>query len=417
MHKDIIHMIRRLSILFGIILLMTSTLVYSEGESTPNLLINGDFSSVSPAGSISGWSSSQKAKVELIDGVPTLILNGSYASISQKVALGKGWQTLRLSLKMKATDIKVGDADWKDGRLVLSFKDESGKQVGGWPKVFNTKGTTDWVECERDYDIPSGAVSVDVVPSLFGSSGQLEFRNISLKVLPKIEIAYDHRPVIILKLDDVVGVSERWNKCVDFLKEENVKASLGIIGYAMAGNNQQLFDWINKQNDTGLFEFWNHGYMNRSAKDKIGEFESDSVIEQKEALLKTQNLVKEKTGISLVVFGPHWSGTTSATVEALKDVPAIKIVFYYTDGVKGDWFVYKRFMNLEQPTFHPNFAAVKKQFEGGEYKRPYLCLQGHPNQWTDERFENFKQIVKYFKARGCEFMTASEYVKKQNTKK
>nr|MDA3797719.1 hypothetical protein [Kiritimatiellia bacterium] len=70
-----------------------------------------------------------------------------------------------------------------------------------------------------------------------------------------------------------------------------------------------------------------------------------------------------------------------------------------------------RFMDMEQPIFQPNFAVVKKLFEGGEYKKPYICLQGHPNQWSEECFENFKQIVKYFKKKDCQFMTASEYVK------
>jgi len=396
-------------------LLVLLPLIVVDAAEEKNLLKNGDFSKSSYVDTIKDWGA-KNAKVVLIDKKPTLVLNGSYSSISQIVQLKPDWQTLHLSTLMKATDIKVGDAAWKDGRLVLNFKDKEGKRVGPWPNVFNVKGTTDWTECERDYDVPVGSVSLDVNPANFGSSGKLEFQDIKLTVVPKVTISDDHRPVIILKLDDVVGVAERWNKCVDFLKEENVKASLGIIGYSMDSSNQDLFDWIKKQNETGLFEFWNHGYRNRLGKDKQGEFESDSVEEQREALVKTQNLVKEKTGISLATFGPHWSGTTEATVKALKGVPDIKIVFYYTGGAKRDWFVYQRFTNMEIPTFKPNFALVKKSFEGGEYKRPYLCLQGHPNQWTDDSFENFKQIVKYFKDSGCEFMTASEYVKEQTNK-
>jgi hypothetical protein len=384
--------------------------VFCGAAEENNLLKNGDFSKFSEK-SIEGWGNSQKVKVELIESKPTLILDGSYSHVSQTIEVKPEWQTLRLSMLMKASDIKIGDASWKDGRLVLVFKDKDGKKVGGWPKVFSVKGTTDWVKCERDYDIPAESVSLDVVPSMFGASGILEFQDIKLTVWPKVIITADHRPVIILKLDDVVRVTGKWNKCVEFLKEEKVKASLGIIGYSMAGNDQKLFDWIKAQNNTGMFEFWNHGYHNRSGKDKKGEFESDSAEEQRTALLNTQKLVKEKTGISLAVFGPHWSGTTAATVEALKGVPEIKSVFYYTGGAKRDWFIYQRFTNMEIPTFKPNFALVKKNFEGGEYKRPYLCLQGHPNSWTDDSFENFKQIVKYFKEQGCEFMTASEYVK------
>jgi hypothetical protein len=94
-------------------------------------------------------------------------------------------------------------------------------------------------------------------------------------------------------------------------------------------------------------------------------------------------LVKEKTGISLVAFGLHWRGTTAATVDALKDVPAIKIAFYYTAGAKGDWFVNKRFMELKQP----NFASVKKRFEGGE-------CRGHIFVFRDIQTSGVKNVLR-----------------------
>jgi peptidoglycan/xylan/chitin deacetylase (PgdA/CDA1 family) len=37
-------------------------------------------------------------------------------------------------------------------------------------------------------------------------------------------------------------------------------------------------------------------------------------------------------------------------------------------------------------------------------------LQGHPNAWDDKRWEGFVQIIEFLQARGCEFLTPSEYL-------
>jgi hypothetical protein len=57
---------------------------------------------------------------------------------------------LHLSTRMKATDVKAGEVSRKDGRLILTFKDAFGKQVGSCPQVFNTRGTTEWTALEHD---------------------------------------------------------------------------------------------------------------------------------------------------------------------------------------------------------------------------------------------------------------------------
>ncbi|MBN2711490.1 MAG: DUF2334 domain-containing protein [Planctomycetes bacterium] len=232
----------------------------------------------------------------------------------------------------------------------------------------------------------------------------------SLKAEDK-EPAKKKTPVIILKLDDVTSLAPRWQKCAEFLKKENVKASFGIIGFGLENPSPDLVSWIKKLNDSKLIEFWNHGYKNRSGKDPKGEFESESMEEQLESLKKTQALAKEKLGITLTAFGPHWSGTNKETEKALEQVPDLTSVFYYTKSSSArPWFVFERIFVLENPIFKPNFEFVKKMYEKFADKKDYICMQGHPNQWDDARFEQFTQIVKYFKEQGCTFMTATEYV-------
>ncbi|OGV81515.1 MAG: hypothetical protein A3K19_17240 [Lentisphaerae bacterium RIFOXYB12_FULL_65_16] len=219
------------------------------------------------------------------------------------------------------------------------------------------------------------------------------------------------RPIIILKLDDVTTLTPRWQKCAEFLERENVKAAFGIIGNGLDNPKPQLVDWIKKCHDSRLIEFWNHGYRNRTAQDPKGEFEEDDSAVQLASLQKTQALAKEKLGITLHAFGPHWSGTNAATEQALAQVPELTSVFYYTKSSKArPWFVFERVFVLEEPLFKPNFEFVKKKFEQVADKKAYICMQGHANQWDDQRFEQFTMIVKYLKEQGCIFMTPTEYV-------
>ena len=90
----------------------------------------------------------------------------------------------------------------------------------------------------------------------------------------------------------------------------------------MEEDNQAYFNWIKHLHKSGLIEFWNHGYRNRKATDKTGEFEG-SFEEQKDALRRTQELAKEKLDIELRAFGPHWSGTNEGTAKAMEEIPEI----------------------------------------------------------------------------------------------
>ena len=148
-----------------------------------NLVRNGDFSEVDTKGKLKEWQVGQNVKVEKIDGRQTLVLKGSYSGVRQNIPIQADWQKLHLSMEMKATEIKVGDASWKDGRIAMCFKNASGKRVGKWPKVFNVRGTSKWEKYERDYNIPMGATVLEFNPVIFGKSGKLEFRDITLTVI------------------------------------------------------------------------------------------------------------------------------------------------------------------------------------------------------------------------------------------
>ncbi len=232
----------------------------------------------------------------------------------------------------------------------------------------------------------------------------------------------DGAPAIILKLDDIVRhgpaetgtVSPRWQRCVDFIRQEKLKASLGIIGFSLEEDAPAYFKWIKETAREGSFEFWNHGYKRRSGSADTGEFESDSFEDQRAALSKTQALAKEKLGLELKAFGPHWSGTNEATRKAMEAVPGLTIWFFGPKAYSRTSL--ERAINLEVPTHVPNFEKVKAGYERSGHAKPYLVLQGHPNSWSDDRFADFVKVVKYLKAKGCAFMTVSEYVASRERK-
>jgi peptidoglycan/xylan/chitin deacetylase (PgdA/CDA1 family) len=224
--------------------------------------------------------------------------------------------------------------------------------------------------------------------------------------------------IILLKLDDVVArrvssspVSLRWQKIADFLKANNIKGSFGIITESLENDNPQYFQWIKDIQKEGLIEFWMHGYKMRGAKD-TGEFEQGTWEEQKAILEKGERLAQEKLGFSLPAFGPHWSGTTEETDRALEAVPSVKIWLY--GPAKPKYFSrlsIERVLALENPTFVPDAEKFKDIYEKHAAKKEVLVLQGHPDQWTNERWNGFVAIIDFLRSKKVAFMTPSEYLK------
>jgi peptidoglycan/xylan/chitin deacetylase (PgdA/CDA1 family) len=237
----------------------------------------------------------------------------------------------------------------------------------------------------------------------------------------RAEEASPKPPIVILKLDDVVStgvknqahpVSARWQKVTDFLAEKKIKGSFGIIGWSLEEENPAYFKWIKDLQASGAIEFWNHGYYNKKNNDEPQEFQG-TLEEQSEALRKTEALAREKLGFPLRVFGPHWSGTSASTEHALDANPDITAWYALSPGyVSGNpnRFAFERIMALENPTFVPDadkFIATYQKIAKG---KPYLALQGHPNQWDDARWAGFVRIVEFLQAQGSTFMQPSEYV-------
>jgi hypothetical protein len=232
-------------------------------------------------------------------------------------------------------------------------------------------------------------------------------------------------PVVMLKLDDLVRqkgkdatVPARWQRLVDFLESEKIKASLGILTESLEGDCSAYSEWLKQHVSRGYIELWDHGYYQKGLPEQMktngrtAENVGAAVADQAAMFEKSLSLVKAKTGLGLAAFGPHSTGIDGITYEALERFPEIKAVWFYgpPKGLKTSKVVIRRLMELERPLFVPNPGQLKKSFEKNRATLPYVAIQGHPNQWDDARFEAFKKAVFYLRDQGCRFVTVSEFL-------
>ncbi len=225
------------------------------------------------------------------------------------------------------------------------------------------------------------------------------------------------RPIyIMLKLDDLRSNSPGWMRTVEFLKEKNVKSSIGIICNSLEGDHPAYFEWVKSVQATGLVEFWNHGYDHREWTEgttKMQEFKGPTYEVQKEHLSKAQQLAKEKLGITFHTFGAPFNATDDTTVKVMSEDPDVKVFLY---GKLKDMselphvmILDRTQMNIEKPLFVPNAWQVEHDYKILSKTRDNFVIQGHANQWDDARFEEFKKLVEYLLSQGVIFTTPYEY--------
>jgi L-ascorbate metabolism protein UlaG (beta-lactamase superfamily)/peptidoglycan/xylan/chitin deacetylase (PgdA/CDA1 family) len=225
-------------------------------------------------------------------------------------------------------------------------------------------------------------------------------------------------PIVILKLDDVISsadqggpVSPRWRRAADYIEKNNLKAAFGVICYSLEEDNPAYFDWIKERQKRGAIEFWLHGYHNRNGEEKTGEFDQGTAAEHQAIIEKSQTLARRRLGFEFTAFGAHWSNTTEETEKAVQAVDSLKI---WLCGPKDSKF-YKRLsipwtIAMEDPIFVPDPVKFKAAYDASGAAEPVLCLQGHADQWDDERWDGFTKIVEFLKSKGCRFMTPTEYL-------
>ena len=146
-------------------------------EKTGSLIQNGDFET---AGKDSTWPAAW----------PNLRENGSWethpeggrflrmtSTVPEKtvmlfsnITLPAGVKAVELSWRWRISGLKPGKAPWFDARFMMDFKDAANQKLKPQPSApYSRRDTKDngWEERSISFLVPDGAVSLDLMPSLF----------------------------------------------------------------------------------------------------------------------------------------------------------------------------------------------------------------------------------------------------------
>jgi peptidoglycan/xylan/chitin deacetylase (PgdA/CDA1 family) len=343
------------------------------------------------------------------------------------------------------------------GGVYLRFHDAGKKIINGekLPMVGIDKSGGEWQEYTLEAVAPEGTETLAVwVHTWSGATGTIDFDDFLVELVedaavvtpPPANAPAEAKPaaedkaaaanaqrekpaMIVLKLDDLKAGNSgnpppAWDRVLEILKKRNLKGSFGIIVNSLEADKPKYVEWLKNTQDTGLIEFWFHGW-DHGVRDeggvKLGEFSMRPYEEQKERFVKSIALMKEKTGITLSTFGPPGGGSKggfdTATFQVMVEVPEMKTWLYPQPmdepGQKlqdaGKVTVLDRAwpVNIEQPLFTPSSEKLISGYRRFP-KRDYFVLQGHPTHWKEEGFAEFEKMLDFLTAEGATFVTPTE---------
>jgi len=207
-----------LSLLFAAVLLPAAE---------PNLIVNPG------TGKLWGGTPAAGVTAELRDGEGYVAIDGANKQYHIPIPLTPGVTSLKVTLKLRATGVVPGKEGWQNGRLAMRFYGKDGKGVGPWPDVFSAKGDTDWINCERVYAVPGGAVRLMLEPANFGTAGKAEFSNLRVEAIGAAKPAATGANLIV---NPATGKLRAGNPAAGITAE--LREGQGFI--AIDGANRQL---------------------------------------------------------------------------------------------------------------------------------------------------------------------------------
>lgn len=230
--------------------------------------------------------------------------------------------------------------------------------------------------------------------------------------------------IAIIKADDVRGISPKWDRFFKISKEKGIKVSAGIICNSLQKNKKGYFKWLNKLQDSGLVEFWNHGFDHKRWK-KDGtnqsEFGGSGYKHQKKHFNDAQKLMKKVLGIVPVAFGTPYNAVDADTMKIMSEDPKMRLFFCYNvKGLDNKILAPMKLRGESDGTGKPNFKKFKSKYNKSI---SFTAIQFHPGGFSDKHFSEYAKIIDFLIAEGWVFMLPTEYVtmmdktKKENKKK
>ena len=224
-------------------------------------------------------------------------------------------------------------------------------------------------------------------------------------------------PQIIIKADDLRDVRPGWQRFVDYIEDNEMKATIGIITSALENVSQEDILWIRALHDAGTIEFWHHGYghiRDSGTPTEWWEYRNRSYELQKQDFDRGMELGREKLGITFRTFGAPYNQTDEVTTQVLEEEPDMR-VWMFPSAASRTPDNTKLILNRISAVNLEDQAGIVVPFEqfSGNYpahaNQPVLTLQAHPLSWDEGDWERFGQIMDFLKDEGATFTTAMEY--------
>lgn len=216
---------------------------------------------------------------------------------------------------------------------------------------------------------------------------------------------------VLFKMDDLADVCGKVRRLDRIVRAANLKICWGIIGKSLENPEKGYLPFLTSRHASGRYRFFNHGYTHTGAPDY--EFFDKPADVQEKSLRRTQDLMRQKTGITLNAFGAPCNHVDQNTALALKNLPEIKFWFYGLDNFGGT--VIRRVIDMENGVGNPDFAFFKTQWaQLPKTENMYFTLQGHPYMWGKTAFLQFRCIAAFLKHEGCRFILPEELTGEQH---
>lgn len=227
-----------------------------------------------------------------------------------------------------------------------------------------------------------------------------------------------------------------WKILTDLIKTENVKAGLGIFAASLLEGDAAYDAWIADLVADGRFELWFHGFTGSGPKQEPGrEHQGAPYAYQKASFDQGRQALLTRCDLIMRTYSEHWYGGDGTTAQVFNEDPYLRVWMCWAWSnpderarvVPADRRLLGHMpvaMECPDPNHwtpgYINFSEFEKEYRGHEAD-PWLVLQGHPWSWTEtstkpdrtgavlDRWDEFRKIVRYLKARDAVFMNPYEY--------
>lgn len=215
--------------------------------------------------------------------------------------------------------------------------------------------------------------------------------------------------IAIIKADDIREPTVRWHQFFEMLSKRGIFCSAGIIGHSLQKNDQPYQQWLLDLHNSGLIEFWNHGWDHSrwlgEGDQYIHEFSGTSYLMQKKHFINAQNAMANLFGSPPIVFGAPFNTIDHETVRVIDECPDIQYVFGYSEQqiLNNKKTLLMSLRGEHNGVGKPDFEKFKQDYYH-QSDIQFTVLQFHPNRFEVRDLDEARHILDFLGANGWTFV-------------